>query len=128
MCVNDPTRIRIVPIMRKYYSDALAIVPIMSKKLLINYELDIVKAIHTLLSVGSKVETTKNNKTILLKAGIIEFKRQIKDKYISREESIAFSCETLLFCADRGCIIKSIIVTGGRIIWQFHITSSGNCS
>ena len=28
MCVNDPARICIVPIKRKYYSDTLAIVPV----------------------------------------------------------------------------------------------------
>ena len=33
MFVNDPARMCIVPITWKYYSDMLAIVPIMSKKL-----------------------------------------------------------------------------------------------
>ena len=78
--------------------------------------------------LGSKMETTKKDKTILLKAGHHWNRSSNQNKCNLQKESIASGCETLLFCVDSGCIIKSIFVSGGRMTWLFHITSSGNCS
>ena len=108
MCVNDPTKICIVPITRVYYSDAFAIVPIIKS--------------------GVKLKQRRSVRPYFLRQTVNEFNLQIENECNLEEESFASECETLLLYIDKGCIIESILVSGGRRIWRFLIISSGNFS